>query len=314
MPDWLAFFLSPDRLARGEPPELAALDADEDEAVWPARSERVEIKAAALRCPASGARRAVLWLEATLARAAPGGAIVLVPGSASSAEPTFRRRPDPANGVPCARVAVAMACRHRGRTRPRVARACSYRKMGGIRRPSAWQAGVSLVGMLRPGSPTERLVIREPLLPEEGEAILALFEETGRWHAERWPQDIRMPNPDGIRAELSELEEQDGSGFLLVADAEGIIVGLASAGLSPAPNGGLNFYSGPIMHIGDVVVTEAARRQGVGRRLMEELERRARERGAATIMLSLHVGNEAAQALYTSCGYRFTDVNMRKDL
>lgn len=59
MPDWLAFFLSPDRLARGEPPELAALDADEDEAVWPARSERVEIKAAALRGQRRSPRRAL---------------------------------------------------------------------------------------------------------------------------------------------------------------------------------------------------------------------------------------------------------------
>jgi GNAT superfamily N-acetyltransferase len=114
--------------------------------------------------------------------------------------------------------------------------------------------------------------------------------------------------------ELSELTEHDASGCLLVAVIDDAVVGLITATLSPAPTGGLNHYEGPVVHVGDVTVTKSARRQGVGSRLMVAVEQWARERGAATVILTVHAGNHAADALYAAQGYRATDVAMRKDL
>jgi hypothetical protein len=111
---------------------------------------------------------------------------------------------------------------------------------------------------MAPGS----LSIREPRVPEESNRIVDLYEETARWHAKHWPQDMRASTTDELRSALPDLAEGDESRCLLVAVIDSAVVGLITAGLSPAPAGGLNYYRGPVVHIGDVVVTESARRRG----------------------------------------------------
>jgi GNAT superfamily N-acetyltransferase len=165
-----------------------------------------------------------------------------------------------------------------------------------------------------PHGRSESVVVREPRLPEENDRIVDLFAETVRWHADHWPRDIRALTTDHLGAELSKLAERDASVCLLVAVVDDAVVGLITATLSPAPTGGLNRYEGPVVHVGDVVVTESARRQGVGSRLMVAVEQWARERAAATVILTVHAGNDAAESLYAARGYRATDVAMRKDL
>lgn len=157
-------------------------------------------------------------------------------------------------------------------------------------------------------------VIRQPRWPADADRILELIEESATWHAERWPDDIRAGSMEGLRAQLPELVKADEGRCIRVAVLDGVVVGLITAWLSPAPTGGLNYYAGPVVHIGDIVITASARRQGLGDRLMAEVERWAAARSAATITLTVHDGNEPAEALYRRRGYRATDTTMRKDL
>lgn len=61
---------------------------------------------------------------------------------------------------------------------------------------------------------------------------------------------------------------------------------------------------GEVGFVGQLVVDAAARGQGVGRRIMEELAERFRERGCRTWALNVKRANVAALGLYTSLGMR----------
>jgi ribosomal-protein-alanine N-acetyltransferase len=58
------------------------------------------------------------------------------------------------------------------------------------------------------------------------------------------------------------------------------------------------------VHVLNLAVGAAHRRQGVARALMDEAARRGREKGARLVTLEVRKGNEAAQALYRQLGYR----------
>jgi GNAT superfamily N-acetyltransferase len=54
----------------------------------------------------------------------------------------------------------------------------------------------------------------------------------------------------------------------------------------------------------DLVVDEAARGQGIGRRLLAEAERLTREAGCRRLVIGALVANEGAERLYRSVGFR----------
>lgn len=64
--------------------------------------------------------------------------------------------------------------------------------------------------------------------------------------------------------------------------------------------------------IHDVFVAESARRQRVGRRLLEAIITELESLGAERIVLSTMVGNEAAQQLFASVGFRPTMLEMTR--
>jgi GNAT superfamily N-acetyltransferase len=159
------------------------------------------------------------------------------------------------------------------------------------------------------------IVVRELRLPGDIEAVAGLYEQTVRWHAERWPEDMRRPDLAALRTDLAAEPPQAGADrCFFVAERAGRAVGMISASSRPAPVQGMDRYDGPVVHIGDIVVAEDARRAGVGARLMKAVEEWARANGAATITLQVHTGNTAASALYAQQGFRAVDVRMRKDL
>lgn len=59
----------------------------------------------------------------------------------------------------------------------------------------------------------------------------------------------------------------------------------------------------PFMVVENVVVAAPYRRKGVGRQLLAELERRARQRDCLYLMLVAGPGREGARAFYAAAGY-----------
>jgi ribosomal protein S18 acetylase RimI-like enzyme len=91
---------------------------------------------------------------------------------------------------------------------------------------------------------------------------------------------------------------------LLVAEAEGELVGLVWLGRAPRQQVGWWIY--------DIEVVSAQRRRGYGRALLAAAEREAQSRGGGAIGLNVFGGNDAARRLYESSGYQLTSIQMRK--
>ena len=70
----------------------------------------------------------------------------------------------------------------------------------------------------------------------------------------------------------------------------------------------------PKAFVFDLWVDPARRREGLGRAAMVAAEQEARRRGATTLSLHVFGENTAARSLYTSLGFRETNVVMVKDL
>jgi ribosomal protein S18 acetylase RimI-like enzyme len=90
------------------------------------------------------------------------------------------------------------------------------------------------------------------------------------------------------------------SNTLLVARAEGVIMGTLTLVVFPIP-------SGVRAWIEDVVVDTSVRGRGVGAALTKDAVRRARAAGARTVDLTSRPAREAAIRLYERQGFRLRD-------
>ncbi len=79
------------------------------------------------------------------------------------------------------------------------------------------------------------------------------------------------------------------------------------AGGKPVAGGGLKRDDDGVAEIKRMYVVPAARRQGLGRLLLEALENRARELGYARIRLDTGARQPHAQAMYERAGYHPID-------
>lgn len=89
-------------------------------------------------------------------------------------------------------------------------------------------------------------------------------------------------------AELAGRPRRD---YVVLTDAGGV---LGYAGLD---------HGGDVADVMTVAVAPRGRGQGLGRLLLAELERRAADRGAASVLLEVRADNAAALALYERTGY-----------
>ena len=161
---------------------------------------------------------------------------------------------------------------------------------------------------------TGGLVIREMVVPDDVESVMALYRESAKWHAQSWPDRFTaQPGSDNRQELADQLANWQTDGFILVADADGAVVGVVSAELIDGL-GGVSEVDGPAVWVGDVVVTATARRNGVGELLMLAVEEWARQRGARHIGLQVYVRNGPARSLYGKLGYVDDHIRMRRDL
>jgi len=70
---------------------------------------------------------------------------------------------------------------------------------------------------------------------------------------------------------------------------------------------------GPAGVIHDLVVDPARRREGLGRRLLDEALRFLEQRGAPRVVLSTAEQNAAAQSLFAASGFRRTMIEMTRE-
>jgi ribosomal protein S18 acetylase RimI-like enzyme len=158
--------------------------------------------------------------------------------------------------------------------------------------------------------PTPRQVTLDPMTEDEFgpylEALIIAYAEenveTGRWSAEQAHEASRANIggllPDGLRT---------AEHFLWVARDGGQDVGVLWIGRQP-------WGAATEVYIYDLEVRPAKRGQGYGRAIMAAAAEQARRLGASSVGLHVHGPNAIARALYTSLGYRETDVTMRLEL
>jgi len=102
-------------------------------------------------------------------------------------------------------------------------------------------------------------------------------------------------------AALSRIIAADAT-HLLLAVKRGRICGTATIVI-------MEVLAGKRARIEDVVVAEAMRRQGIGRKLVARAVQLAREKGAFSIELTSHPSRQSANALYLGLGFRLRETN-----
>src|SRR5881296_386850 len=129
--------------------------------------------------------------------------------------------------------------------------------------------------------------------------LVPLFEAFyGRWFGE-------PVTPEAVQRRI---DHASGIETLVVAERDDKILGFASLRLVPSLD------STPYAELSDLFVAGPYRRQGVGRRLLEFVEERARERGADRLVLTTGLKNVDAQGFYRASGFVDHALAMKKPL
>ena len=135
--------------------------------------------------------------------------------------------------------------------------------------------------------------------PEDVPALVALFQELDRMQRD-WR--VFTPRPgfyDEVGEKYREALEQKGDAVLLVAEAEGEIVGMAY-GEVHVPS---RFSDERALEISGVVVHAGYRGKGVGRALVREAARFATEHGITWVELKTFAPNQGSMAFWESLGF-----------
>ncbi len=110
------------------------------------------------------------------------------------------------------------------------------------------------------------------------------------------------PALEPVRARLSELLESPQARVLVAEDEGGAVVGLASLWIKPDLA-----HGDTVIEVPTLVVAEGSRGGGVGKLLMEEIQRLAAENDASLIELVATRQNVPARDFYKSLGFVETD-------
>jgi ribosomal protein S18 acetylase RimI-like enzyme len=160
-------------------------------------------------------------------------------------------------------------------------------------------------------SETSTIVVRRAT-PEDAPALGRFGAMLVTLHHDFDPDRFIAPGPRTERGYggflASETERKDA--LVLIADEEGVALGYVYAGIE-----GSDWMSlrGPAGVIYDLVVDPARRREGVGKRLLEETLTILAERGAPRVVLSTATQNDTAQRLFAAAGFRPTMIEMTRE-
>lgn len=129
-----------------------------------------------------------------------------------------------------------------------------------------------------------------PADADDFDAVTALLEELGR------PR-VSADTAAAARAVYDAQIDDPAAEHLVAEDDDGAVVGFCSLHFRERLN-----HASEQAWIPDLVVAPGARRRGVGRALLAEAERRARERGCHDLTLESSHHRSEAHALYEAVG------------
>ena len=118
--------------------------------------------------------------------------------------------------------------------------------------------------------------------------------------------DSYARGPGGQNAPISELAKENMvEGLQRFGDTEVLMAfnGQEAVGIAVCKWGFSTFAGKPYINIHDLAVLPAYRGKGIGRALMQEVEKRARENDCCKVSLEVHNSNEGAKKLYASEGF-----------
>jgi GNAT superfamily N-acetyltransferase len=150
-------------------------------------------------------------------------------------------------------------------------------------------------------------------MTEGGSALLCLREASsldaprivGLIRALARRMDVVTPVDEGY---VSDYLASPGSG-ILVADSAGTVVGLLSYAIRPSL-----VHAGRSCVIEELVVDEAAQRQGIGAQLVEDLLRRAAAWGCIEVSVTTLAGQRGAIEFYKARGFSDDAILLEKHL
>ncbi|HEY7131509.1 MAG TPA: GNAT family N-acetyltransferase [Candidatus Limnocylindrales bacterium] len=153
-----------------------------------------------------------------------------------------------------------------------------------------------------------------PVTVGDLDRLIEIYLDTAVHHATIDPDVFQVPPRDAIEGRLRRRIEGRGStGEYVAAMVGDEMVGSASVGLGDPLDPGNMMRSVPNAEFG-VSVVEAWRGRGIGRALIEHLERWAAAHGVERMILHVSSANTGAIRLYESMGYVDVDREMRKSL
>ena len=129
--------------------------------------------------------------------------------------------------------------------------------------------------------------------------------------------ELRFMDPGGSRdaeagyAAFLRSQLEDDSAIVYVAERQSRIVGYVYAAIEPLSWKELRDECG---YVHDLLVTEAARRSGVGESLLDAAIEWLREQGMPRVVLGTAAQNDTARRLFERRGFRATMVEMTLEL
>ncbi|MEZ5923200.1 MAG: GNAT family N-acetyltransferase [Hyphomicrobiaceae bacterium] len=150
-------------------------------------------------------------------------------------------------------------------------------------------------------------------VPRDESALLALVRELQAHEGHLYD---RMKPVEAIGTwYVAELEKQcaESSGHILVAESEGAIVAYATI-LCRVEDDSIDEVPFTYAYVGDLAVTRACRGQGIGKVMLAECERIAREAGARWLRITVLARNGEARAAYRSFGFAEQFIGLEKPI